>query len=312
MTVLFNIRIGNQQFLIGSQLSAFFNINQSTFFSKNPRMWKRLASKKELQILSSKLGAPFDALPTPVMFVRSEEFLPKLQSIKQLSFTVQQVQLDEAVPVQSTTSALQQLNVKIEEPVSHTEAEYIKALHQQYEMNVEIIEGKREDKVEDYQQRRLLLRSRTAEPFKMESKNTFAKTEALLNGKPEEPEILVPIRIDLEFDNVKYKDTFTWNLTEKFITPEMFASFACEDYGLTHSVFGPAIARSIKDQIVDYSNYLKPHVDSKDLRILIKLDVTVGNYTLVDQFEWDLSSNMDPELFAEILASDLALSGEFK
>ncbi|CAG8686047.1 519_t:CDS:2, partial [Scutellospora calospora] len=44
----------------------------------------------------------------------------------------------------------------------------------------------------------------------------------------------------------------------------------------------------------------------EELRILIKIDVTVGNISLVDQFEWDINCQKnDPELFAEILTTEL-------
>ncbi|CAG8560623.1 2258_t:CDS:2 [Acaulospora colombiana] len=57
-------------------------------------------------------------------------------------------------------------------------------------------------------------------------------------------------------------------------------------------------------------NEINPH---EELRILIKIDVTVGNISLVDQFEWDINCQKnDPELFAEILTAELGLGGEFK
>ncbi|KAG7095868.1 hypothetical protein E1B28_006560 [Marasmius oreades] len=50
-----------------------------------------------------------------------------------------------------------------------------------------------------------------------------------------------------------------------------------------------------------------------DLRILIKIDIIVGSVKLDDQFEWDIDNvSSSPELFAEIYAQDLGLSGEFK
>lgn len=50
-----------------------------------------------------------------------------------------------------------------------------------------------------------------------------------------------------------------------------------------------------------------------ELRTIIKLDITVGNWELVDQFEWDISYPQNsPEEFASKLAKDLGLSGEFK
>ncbi|CAG8746507.1 424_t:CDS:2, partial [Cetraspora pellucida] len=89
--------------------------------------------------------------------------------------------------------------------------------------------------------------------------------------------------------------------------------------------------KEIKDE--NESNYLNSNTDesnsTEELRILIKanfillsltslnksfnIDVTVGNISLVDQFEWDINCQKnDPELFAEILTTELGLGGEFK
>ncbi|CAG8617646.1 1714_t:CDS:10 [Cetraspora pellucida] len=89
--------------------------------------------------------------------------------------------------------------------------------------------------------------------------------------------------------------------------------------------------KEIKDE--NDSNYLNSNTDesnsTEELRILIKanfillsltslnksfnIDVTVGNISLVDQFEWDINCQKnDPELFAEILTTELGLGGEFK
>jgi len=54
------------------------------------------------------------------------------------------------------------------------------------------------------------------------------------------------------------------------------------------------------------SNYFQPK------RVVIKLNIHVGNISLVDQFEWDLSEEKNsPEEFAKKLCSDLSLGGEF-
>ncbi|KAI8379299.1 uncharacterized protein BYT42DRAFT_514522 [Radiomyces spectabilis] len=169
---------------------------------------------------------------------------------------------------------------------------------------------------------------------------------------------LVPIRIEMEVDGYKLRDTFTWNLNETLITPEQFAEVMCEDLRLPPAAFVPAISRSIKDQVQDYYLHassmvtndeseeekerqqaleeLKNHeTDDKEslsetahklaekiqqnpsknteLRTLIKLDITVENRALLDQFEWDIScSRNSPESFAETLVTELGLGGEFK
>lgn len=49
-----------------------------------------------------------------------------------------------------------------------------------------------------------------------------------------------------------------------------------------------------------------------DQRALLKLNIHVGNQSLVDQFEWDMSEEKNnPEWFASKLASELGLGGEF-
>jgi len=46
--------------------------------------------------------------------------------------------------------------------------------------------------------------------------------------------------------------------------------------------------------------------------VVLKLNINVGNISLVDQFEWDLSEkNNSPEQFALKLCSELGLGGEF-
>ena len=48
------------------------------------------------------------------------------------------------------------------------------------------------------------------------------------------------------------------------------------------------------------------------MRIVIKLNITIGQHTLVDQFEWDINNPLNsPEEFAQLLTRELSLSGEF-
>ncbi|KAF1805998.1 hypothetical protein FB192DRAFT_1270447 [Mucor lusitanicus] len=130
-------------------------------------------------------------------------------------------------------------------------------------------------------------------------------------------EMLVPIRLDLEIDGYKIRDTFTWNMNESSITPEQFADITCEDLRLPPTVFSHLIAASIKEQIQEYflnaSNHAKDNNGRVELRTLIRLDIIVGNRILNDQFEWDITcQHNSPESFAETMATDLGLGGEFK
>ena len=48
------------------------------------------------------------------------------------------------------------------------------------------------------------------------------------------------------------------------------------------------------------------------MRITIKLYITIGQHTLVDQFKWEINNPLNsPESFAEQMARDLSLAGEF-
>ncbi|KAI7869446.1 hypothetical protein BDF14DRAFT_1781071 [Spinellus fusiger] len=151
---------------------------------------------------------------------------------------------------------------------------------------------------------------------------------------------LVPIRIDLEIDGYKLRDTFTWNLNETLVTYEQFANVLCEDLRLPVAAFAPQIARTLRDQIQDYylhsaSMVTKEETEeekeepmesdgvdikeeekksvSRELRMLIRLDITVGNRALLDQFEWDISCQRNsPEAFAQVMSTELGLGGEFK
>ncbi|KAF9993762.1 SWI/SNF chromatin-remodeling complex subunit [Entomortierella chlamydospora] len=157
----------------------------------------------------------------------------------------------------------------------------------------------------------------------------FTFSKAMIEEQASKEDVLVPIRLEIEIDGLVLRDTFTWNLHESLITPEHFAEVLCEDLQFPVQQFAPQISRSIREQIQDYhlpalSVSAPPSGDSaqaaqddsrpsQELRILIKIDITVANTSLVDQFEWDISCpNNDPEQFAEILASELGLGGEFR
>ncbi|XP_018421400.1 PREDICTED: SWI/SNF-related matrix-associated actin-dependent regulator of chromatin subfamily B member 1 [Nanorana parkeri] len=134
---------------------------------------------------------------------------------------------------------------------------------------------------------------------------------AVIHENASQPEVLVPIRLDMEIDGQKLRDAFTWNMNEKLMTPEMFAEILCDDLDLNPLAFVPAIASAIRQQIESYptDSILE---DQSDQRVIIKLNIHVGNISLVDQFEWDMSEKENsPEKFALKLCSELGLGGEF-
>ncbi|VDO89363.1 unnamed protein product, partial [Schistosoma curassoni] len=126
-----------------------------------------------------------------------------------------------------------------------------------------------------------------------------------------QPECLVPIRLDIECDGVKLRDCFTWNRNEQLITLEQMAEVLCDDLDLNPINFVPAIVNAMRQQIDAHpmNDFL---VGQTDTRVIIRLNIHVGNISLVDQFEWDLSEpNNSPEQFASRLCAELGLGGEF-
>jgi len=122
---------------------------------------------------------------------------------------------------------------------------------------------------------------------------------------------LVPIRLDMEIEGHKLRDSFTWNKNESCLTPAEFAKILCDDLELPGHHFIVPITQSIESQLEDHP---KTQVieGSADQRVTLKLNIHVGNISLNDQIEWDLSEpENSPEKFAECLCKDLGLGGEF-
>ncbi|KAL8728255.1 MAG: hypothetical protein Q9181_005410 [Wetmoreana brouardii] len=143
----------------------------------------------------------------------------------------------------------------------------------------------------------------------------------------EQLEELVPIRLDIEWDKIRLRDTFTWNLHDRVTNLRAFAEGLVEDFKLPPEQCGPIVDQvnaSIEEQIRDYHPHvfireeaLDPHLPyhaykDDEMRITIKLNITIGQQTLVDQFEWDINNPMNcAEDFARSMTRDLSLPGEF-
>ncbi|KAI9894767.1 MAG: SWI/SNF chromatin-remodeling complex subunit [Vezdaea aestivalis] len=161
--------------------------------------------------------------------------------------------------------------------------------------------------------------SRAARPIRMSRKE--------INNQANQLEELVPVRIDIDMDKVKLRDTFTWNLNDRVVHPQLFAENLVEDYKVPRELAPQLVhqvTQSIRDQIQEFYPHidipegpLEPHLPyfaykNDEMRILVKLNITVGALTLVDQFEWDINNpDNSPEDFARQTSRDLALTGEF-
>ena len=148
-----------------------------------------------------------------------------------------------------------------------------------------------------------------------------------LATQSEQLDELVPIRLDIEWDKIRLRDTFTWNIHDRVVSPDLFAEQLVEDFRLPLELCGPLVAQvrsNIQEQIQDFhpqvfidDDPLDPHLPyhaykNDEMRITIKLNITIGQHTLVDQFEWEINNPMNsPEDFAKQMTRDLRLSGEF-
>jgi SWI/SNF-related matrix-associated actin-dependent regulator of chromatin subfamily B protein 1 len=95
----------------------------------------------------------------------------------------------------------------------------------------------------------------------------------------------------------------------------MFAEMLCDDLELNPGVFVNPISSTIRAQIEQTnSDNTNKEVfkEAHDKRVIIKLNIQVGNTNLIDQFEWDMADNKNcPEYFAKVLCQELGLAGEF-
>lgn len=160
---------------------------------------------------------------------------------------------------------------------------------------------------------------RTTPPFKYKRKDMLKQAE--------QHEELVPLRLEVEWDKIKLRDTFTWNLHERLLHVELFAAQLVEDMGLKPPVSQPVyeqVVHQMREQLNDFYPLVYSEDDALDpelpysaykndeMRVLIKLNITIGQHTLVDQFEWEINNpSNSPEDFAANMARDLSLSGEF-
>jgi SWI/SNF-related matrix-associated actin-dependent regulator of chromatin subfamily B protein 1 len=129
----------------------------------------------------------------------------------------------------------------------------------------------------------------------------------------DKPKNFVPIRLDFdqEKDRFKLRDTFLWDLNEEVLTVESFVHQLLDDYKLIHPSNFDVIVQTVREQINDYM--LPPVKTTGELRVPIKIDITINNTQLIDRFEWDILNfeENDPEEFATIMCDEFSLPGEF-
>ncbi|CAL8993427.1 unnamed protein product [Prunus brigantina] len=118
---------------------------------------------------------------------------------------------------------------------------------------------------------------------------------------------LVPIRLDLDVDGQKFKDTFTWNPSDPDSEIVVFAKRTAKDLKLPPG-FITVMASAIQSQIADFRSLEGQDMYPGERIVPIKLDLRVNHTLIRDQFLWDLNNfESDPEEFAKTFCADLGI-----
>lgn len=101
-------------------------------------------------------------------------------------------------------------------------------------------------------------RSKRSEALVRQARSAGARRIAPL------PATLVPIRLDLEHEPFKFRDTFVWNAADDDDALEAFAQALCDDVGLPAQVFVELIKSAVHLQVSEYATSLALQVVAPD------------------------------------------------
>uniref|UniRef100_A0A5S6QGZ5 SWI/SNF-related matrix-associated actin-dependent regulator of chromatin subfamily B member 1 n=1 Tax=Trichuris muris TaxID=70415 RepID=A0A5S6QGZ5_TRIMR len=282
----FSLTQDGERYYIGSEIGGFMKLYRGALYKKYPLLWRRAATQDEKRIMQE-MGFHQNTLSTNIMLMRASEVDEVLSGNDEKYKSVQAVVSTEVPsPIKENRSKRSSLWLGQFATGSH----HLDALPSSTPIAA-IRPGRR--KLRTY-------------PYCYNDSDPEATTR-----NAEQVEVLVPIRLDMEIDGLKLRDNFTWNKNELNITPEIFAEILCDDLDLPPATFVPAVAASIHQQLAAYCPESFT-VDGTDQRVVIKLNINIGNLSLVDEFEWDLSElDYTPETFAQTMCIELGLAGEF-
>jgi SWI/SNF-related matrix-associated actin-dependent regulator of chromatin subfamily B protein 1 len=280
LPVPFQFPDSEEKMYIGSEVGNYLRLFRGTLYKKYPSLWRRLITLEERKWLIE-LGCSESSLPTNLTLLRASE-VDEILSGNDKKYRAL------TMNTESSTTRTDKSKRSAWLPTFPTNSHYLDAVPSATPIN----------------RNRTIIKNKTF-PLCFDYMNTSAALE-----NAQQIEDLVPIRLDMEIDGQKLRDTFTWNKNERLITPEMFAEILCDDLDLNPITFVPAIGQAIRQQLeAHHHDFL---IENNDQRVMIKLNIHIGNVSLVDQFEWDMSDKQNnPEEFARVLAAELGLGGEF-
>ncbi|KAK4684761.1 SWI/SNF-related matrix-associated actin-dependent regulator of chromatin subfamily B member 1, partial [Tremellales sp. Uapishka_1] len=102
------------------------------------------------------------------------------------------------------------------------------------------------------------LRSKTSHRGRREIRFSPAQLKSMANVEDQ----VVPVRLDLEYDHWKLKDTFMWNCSDVVVTPELFAQCLCDDFSVPPHHFVPKIVAAIRERVREYQDQVLPMVSN--------------------------------------------------
>ncbi|KAJ2726321.1 Chromatin structure remodeling complex protein sfh1 [Coemansia sp. Benny D115] len=132
----------------------------------------------------------------------------------------------------------------------------------------------------------------------------------------QQPEALVPIRLEMEVGDYRLHDVFVWNAREQLLTPEHFATIYCTDLSLPTDARSGAVeyvAQLIRQQVAEHVSAADCEFAGEELRVNLNIEVQVGPHVLRDRIEWDILEPLGsrPEEYARCLCRELGLGGEY-
>ncbi|GFO29642.1 swi/snf-related matrix-associated actin-dependent regulator of chromatin subfamily b member 1 [Plakobranchus ocellatus] len=280
----FKIHPDGEAYYIGSEVGNYLRMFRGSLYKKYPSMWRRLITIDERKKLAS-MGFAHHSLATNITLLKAVEVDQIISGYDEKY---------KAVSLSSDTSFITQSAKKQRGsswvPTIPSSSHHLDAVPCSTHIN----------------------RNRLAKSKIRTFPLCFDDTDpAIVHENANQKEELIPVRLDMEIEGQKLRDCFTWNKNETLITPEQFGEILCDDLDLNPINFIPAIAGAIRQQI-DNTTVSEGTEDVTDQRVIIKLNIHVGNISLVDQFEWDMSEAQNsPEEFSTKLCSELGLGGEF-